>query len=128
MNIEVAKVKTVTSGECLGCRECVSACPVKGALSFKSGGATVPAALLPVAAAAAFAGSVALSVSTMPARGQRPQGAPGVNGGARTQGTDGVSGASVQGKKSGAADTAAKLKVSFGGCANCTACGICQSV
>lgn len=135
MNIEVAKLKRVTSAECLGCRECVSACPTKGALGFKVSGSTVPAVLLPVAAAAVFAGSVALSVSRMPARGQRPQGAPGDegvrqngNGGASTQGPDGVSGASVRGAKSGAADTAAKLKVSFGGCANCSGCGICQSV
>lgn len=143
MNIEVAKAKSVTSAECLGCRECVSSCPAKGALSFRASGANVPPALLPVAAAAVFAGSVALSVATMPARGQRPQGAPGGQGGEglmqkgsggdRTQGADSVSGASVQGAsmrdaKSSAADTAAKLKVSFGGCANCAGCGICQSV
>ena len=141
MNIEVAKAKSVTSAECLGCRECVSACPVKGALSFKSAALSVPAALLPVAAAAAFAGSVALSVSTMPARGQRTQGVPGSQGGAEikqngvggtgaqgSDGVDGASGASVRGAKSGPSDTASKLKVSFGGCANCSGCGVCALI
>ncbi len=47
MGIEVSRLETVTSSECVACNECVNACPVKGALDVKTpGGRTLaPAAV-----------------------------------------------------------------------------------
>lgn len=115
MNIDVERVKKVTSAECIGCRECVNACPKKGALSAPVGSVNVPASLVPVVAAAVFAGSVYLAKSSMPARpeGQR---APGGEGG---QGPGIQKGDPSQGEAK---------KVGFGGCPNCNGCGLCGPI
>jgi polyferredoxin len=135
MGLDVANAKRIADGECIGCQECVNACPADGALKFEAGKSTIPACLLPMASAAVFSGSVAFAVSTMPARGARPQGAPGAGGvnggtggtGAASSSVDGTSGASLQ-KGSGVSDKGSARKVSFGGCANCSGCGICKLV
>lgn len=47
MNIAVSRADTVTSSECVGCNECVNACPVKGALTVQTPrGRTIGAALV----------------------------------------------------------------------------------
>ena len=75
MNIDVAHSKKVKSAECIGCRECVNACPQKGALSAPIGSLDLPSALVPLAAAAVFAGGLCLASASMPAQGEGPRGA-----------------------------------------------------
>ena len=114
MDIDVAKSKRVTSAECLGCQECVNACPKKGALAARFGSRKVPPALVPLLAAAAFAGGVFLAVANAPVRGARPD-YP--NGGQTGQGGPGV-------YKERTRPDGAK-RVGGGGCSSCVGCGLC---
>jgi len=111
MHIDVAKSSSVTSAECIGCRECVNACPKKGALSARTCGFEVPSALVPLIAAAAFAGGVCLAMANMPARGERPD---------RQNG--GQQGPGVYKEKT---RTDGAKRVGGAGCANCVGCGLC---
>ena len=112
MGIDVAHSKEVTSAECLGCRECVNACPKKGALSAPIGRLELPAALVPLAAAAVFSGSVYLASASMPARGPRPAGGEGGQG---------------PGMKRGGESQGEQKKLGLGGCPDCVGCGLCGS-
>lgn len=113
MNIDVAHLRTVRSAECIGCRECVNACPTKGALSAPLGTFDVPAGVVPIAAAAVFAGGVYLAKASMPVRGERPRGAGGEPGALEMQ----------QGNPS----NTQQGKIGFGGCPACVGCGFCRS-
>ncbi len=125
MGIDVAAKKSVNDADCIGCRECVAACPVSGALAMKTGPIAVPPAVIPFAAAAAFAGTVFFAVKAMPARdGNHGRGGDG-NGGYRGgSGQDAGTPQAIQGA-SGASTSGAR--VSIGGCASCVACGLCLS-
>ncbi len=72
MNIDVANLEKVTTAECLGCQECVNACPVDGALSSKMGKADIPKVLAPIAAAAVFSGGLVLASSISSQGGGHP--------------------------------------------------------
>lgn len=132
MGIDVAHSAEVKSAECIGCRECVNVCPKAGALSAPVASVSVPAALVPVASAAAFAGGVFLAASSMPARGPRPEGPGGERGrggrpDAALQGAP-AAGASLRSAPAdGDGDSGGDARVGWGGCEACIACGFCGS-
>ena len=110
MHLDVADLEKVKSAECIGCQECVAACPTPGALEMKAGGMGIPSALVPVAAAAVFSGSVWLAAVSMPVRGERPQGAP------EGQEQEAGQGSGIPGSSD---------RVGLGGCSDCNGCGFC---
>ena len=114
MNIDVAQLDKVHSAECIGCGECISACPAEGALTFKTAGREIPKTLVPIAAAAVFAGGVYLSASTVS------------SGGFHGEGGDQGSGdnPAYHSLDSSGEDSAA---LTLGGCANCVGCGLCRA-
>jgi len=110
MGIDVAHLKEVKTAECLGCRECVNACPKAGALAFPLAKVEVPAVLVPIASAAVFSGAVFVAAHMSGGdKGHRPP----PNGG-------------EAGAYRGETPTpSADKTVGFGGCPACVGCGIC---
>ncbi len=111
MDIDVAKLETVDSAECIGCHECVNACPVNGALSAPLGKVDVKSAVIPFAAAAVFSGSLLFASAS------QPQGEHSHGGGEKHFSADP--------EESGSVDT---VSFGIGGCPGCTGCGLCTAV
>ena len=112
MGIDVAKLETVKSAECIGCRECVNVCPAKGALSAPLGKVDVKSAVVPFAAAVVFSGSL-LAASASQSGDSHYHGSDGGNHFQAGQDTDGE------------VDT---VSYGPGGCPGCTGCGLCRVV
>ena len=109
MDIDVAKMETVTSAECIGCRECVNVCPVEGALTAPLGKADIKSAVVPLAAAAVFSGSLLFASSVQAANPHSHGG-----GGDKSFHTEQDSDTQVD-----------ALSYGLGGCPSCTGCGLC---
>lgn len=106
--IDVARLHKVTSAECLGCRECVNVCP-QNALQAPVGPVGGPTAVVPLAAAALFAGSVALSACSTPQKAGRPGKKAGDTG---------------QGYQKNQGQNGSK-PLGLGGCPGCFGCTLC---
>ncbi len=111
MDIDVAKMEVVTSAECIGCHECVNACPVKGALSAPLGKVYVKSAVIPFAAAAVFSGSLLFASAGQ--SGEHSHGEGGEKGFHQTQDTE---------------NSPDAVSLGVGGCPGCTGCGLCIAV
>ena len=137
MNIDVSHSITVKSAECIGCRQCETACP-KDALSYKIAGGKVPAVLVPAAAACVFAGSITLADKMLPARGAGQGSGEGQGQGRRDGSGQGRGNGYGAGKESSGAQGAvlnpsSESKDAFlakiGGCGgNCGECGFCAEI
>ncbi len=63
-SIPVAGRESIRSAECIGCLECVAACPVENCLTLRTGRRKLPAILLPIATISLFLIFYGIAVST----------------------------------------------------------------